>query len=234
MKVREVMTHGVVGVSPNAAIKEAVRLMERHVVSGLPVVDEDGDVVGVISEADLLLKELGRGGLARRRFGWLLGHTGRTSQAKADAITVAQAMTAPAITADPDDSVRSAARVMVERRVNRLPVVKDGHLVGIITRADVARVFVRSDADLAAEIEREVQRCTLGSEESDVHVYVREGVAGVEGSVDRRSTAEVLQSLIERIDGLVAADIRITWRHDDTRPPPADLEFVTAPWDRLR
>jgi CBS domain-containing protein len=234
MKVRDVMTHRVVGVAPSAPIKEAVRLMERHGVSGLPVVDESGAVVGVLSEADLLLKEVGPGGLARRRFGWLLGYTSRSSRAKAEAVTVAEAMSSPAVVIGPDESVRAAARLMVERRVNRLPVVLGDQVIGIVTRADVARTFLRSDAELDDDIRSEVDRCTMGADLGDLHVSVREGVAHVSGHTERRSTAEVLEAVIAHIDGIVACDVRFSWRIDDTQRTQADDAYLIAPWAELR
>jgi len=236
MKVRDVMTHGVIAVKPTAPLKEAVRLMERHAISGLPVVDDFGTVVGVLSEADLLLKEVGQGGVTRRRFGWLLGDTrrDRVLQSKTDAVTVAEAMHHPVVFVNPDESVRAAARRMVERRVNRLPVVADGKLVGILTRADVARTFLRPDEEIEQTVRAEISRCTVGSKTGTFDVGVVEGVVRVTGWVERRSTAEVLESVIAQVDGVVATEMSINWSLDDSQATLPEPDYLDLLWPRGR
>ncbi|HTS14898.1 MAG TPA: CBS domain-containing protein, partial [Candidatus Sulfotelmatobacter sp.] len=128
--IREVMTRDVLVVSPATPLKDVVTLLIANRISGLPVV-EDGRVVGVISEADLLTKEYataaetptGPLGFAARR---------HRSDERRDARTAGEAMTAPALTTTPDATLPEAARLMIERRVNRLPVVEGDRLVGIV------------------------------------------------------------------------------------------------------
>ena len=166
MKVEALMQTDVVTVSPAASLKDAATLLVEHGISGLPVCDEQGAVVGVFSEADILVREGGppeRDGL----LAWILGNDGPADPAKLQARTVGEAMTAPAITIAPHRLAVSAAREMVERGINRLPVVDlQGALVGIVTRADLVRAFVRSDEELEADIRGETLRSALWLEGS--------------------------------------------------------------------
>ena len=145
LKVRDVMTQDVVTVEPETPLKDVARLMIEYGVSGIPVVDPTGLVVGVVSEADLLVKERGEGGLSRRPLAWLLGEskTAERELVKIKAVAAREAMTRPALTIGPDRPLREAADLMIREQVNRLPVVgRAGRLVGIVTRADVVRAFV--------------------------------------------------------------------------------------------
>ena len=141
MRVAELMIHPAWSVEPMTTLRDAAAVMVAKEISGLPVIDGEQRVVGVVSEADILAKARGPaphpgspGGRRRRD----------DSAAKANAICVADAMTTPAVTVTPDASVAEAASLMVERDVERLPVVDDGgRLVGIITRADLVRDAAR-------------------------------------------------------------------------------------------
>jgi CBS domain-containing protein len=124
----------------------------------------------------------------------------------------------------PTASVADAARVMSERRVNRLPVVDEDKLVGIVTRADLVRVFVRSDEEIASEIRDDVLERTLWVEDGRVGVEVRCGTVEVRcgtvtlsGALDRRSDVELLERLVRRVPGVVAVASSVAWRVDDTR-----------------
>lgn len=218
MEVREVMSRGVVSIRPDAPLKEAVRLMTRHAISGLPVVTPDGEVVGVLSETDLLVKEVGEAGIPHRRLDWLLGEPAETKRVRAmiSATTAGEAMTAPAITIGPHQDIRAAATVMVKRRVNRLPVVEGGQLVGIVTRADVARTFLRPDDEIATAIREEVLRDILWIEPDSLEVTVTEGVVRLSGTLERRSMIGPLGRLVGRLDGVVRVELRLGWQFDDT------------------
>jgi CBS domain-containing protein len=155
MKVQDVMTREVRTTRTEAPLREAAAILARENISGLPVLDCEGRVVGVLSEGDILFKERGRparkGALKR----WL-SLPSAYLESKAEAKTVAEAMSAPAITIGPGRPLTEAASTMIDEGVNRLPVVdENGSLLGIVTRADLVRVFVRSDEQSAAEIEEE-------------------------------------------------------------------------------
>ena len=151
MKVEQVMTRDVVTVTPETPLKEAALILAERRISGLPVCDETSRVVGVVSENDILFKELGPDQRRGGPLAWLLDPAPSRSP-KTIARTTAEAMTSPAVTTRPKAQVSEAARVMVERGVNRLPVVKEGRLVGIVTRADLVNAFVRSDEEITARL----------------------------------------------------------------------------------
>ena len=158
MRVRELMTEQVLTIGPEAPIKDVAKVLVDHGISGLPVCDIECRVLGVISEGDILYKEHDpREGHIGGPLRWIIDGTPNYSgYVKADALTAGKAMTTPAITIPPYESVSEAARIMCELGVNRLPVVKDERLVGIITRADLVRAFTRSDEDIAREIREDV------------------------------------------------------------------------------
>jgi len=215
--VRDVMTTTVLAVRPETPLKEVARLLVERRISGLPVVDDEDRVVGVVSEADLLVKEQGPDAVPRGTLDRLFGESGQTRQlrAKAEARTAGEAMTAPAITIDGGASVHRAAAQMIERRVNRLPVVDAGRLVGIVTRADLVRSFVRSDAQLAQTIREDVLLKALWIDPDQVAVEVADGVAAIRGRVDRRSTAAMVAHMVEMVPGVVAVTAEIAWSVDD-------------------
>src|SRR5271166_3267966 len=142
--VKDVMTTRVVAVGRNATFKDIVALLTEYRVSAFPVLDDEGKVIGVVSAADMLSKEAlvaAMGGQAVR-LGRIAGSADRDEFAKAAAVTAAGLMTKPPIVVTPDEPVTSAARLMYQGRVKRLPVVgEQGQLVGIVSRADVLSVY---------------------------------------------------------------------------------------------
>jgi CBS domain-containing protein len=218
MRVGEVMTEDVLTIGPEAPLKDVARILVEHGVSGLPVCDIEGNVVGVISEGDILYKEHDpkeghRGG----PLSWIVeGSPSGAGELKATALTAAKAMTAPAITVAPYESVAEAARLMCERGVNRLPVVKDEKLIGIVTRADLVRAFIRSDEEIAKEIEDEVLGRTLWIDAGKLDVEVTHGSVQLDGRLHTRSDAELLERLVARVPGVVGVESRVGWQLDDT------------------
>src|SRR5581483_6940637 len=155
MDVEHLMTRDVVTVSPETPLKEVAAILADRGISGLPVCGAGGEVLGVVSEADILHKERG---LPRGRasvFDWLFARSDEDAN-KLAARTAGEAMTAPAITIDAGRPVAEAAALMLDRGINRLPVVHAGELVGIVTRADLVRAFRRSDEEIAREIRQDV------------------------------------------------------------------------------
>jgi len=157
------MTRDVITVSPETPLKEAAELLARHQVSGLPVVDE-AKVVGVVSEADIVARSTGS-----RESRSLIREflTSRKHQPDVGATRAGEAMTSPPLTIAPQRPVAEAARVMIERKVNRLPVVGDSGLVGIVTRADLVRAYVRPDEELEREIREDVAGRALAIDPTD-------------------------------------------------------------------
>lgn len=210
--VAAVMTTDVVTVAPGAVYKEVVERLRDHRVSAVPVVDAERRVIGIVSEADLLLKEerpvSGPGGPLVHPHG---------DAARAEARSAAALMSSPAVTVGPEATLTEAARLMHRKHVKRLPVVDaDGRLVGIVSRADLLQVFLRSDESIAKEVREDVLRHALATDPDSVGVTVEEGVARLEGQVETRSLARIAARLVRAVEGVVAVDNRLRWKLDDT------------------
>jgi CBS domain-containing protein len=208
MIVSKIMSRQVWTVVPSTSLKDVARLLVTKGISGAPVVDEDGTVLGVVSETDILAKERESGRSLLSEIMVELGY----DAVKHDACDAGDAMTRPAITIRPSRSVAEAAAVMLDRAVNRLPVVDDhGRLVGIVTRADLVRAFARSDDEIEHEIRGDVILRTLWNTPDRFHVDVVAGEVTIEGEVSDAKSAELLTRFIERVPGVVRVSSRITW-----------------------
>ena len=204
MRVRDIMTPDVVTVGPDLSVKEAAKLLGRCSISGVPVVDDAGEVIVVFSEADVLVRETGG-----RRHSGLLGWMFEPDfevESKIRSQTVEGAMTTPALTIAPGRPVHEAASRMVEQSVNRLPVVEGGKLVGIVTRADLVKAFTRTDEEIGEEIRSEILLRSLWLDPGAVTVTVEDGVVRVSGEVETQADAEILPVLVERIPGVVSVE----------------------------
>jgi CBS domain-containing protein len=226
MTVRDVMTKAVLTVHLITPIKEVAQALVDNEISGVPVVDVDGTVLGVVSEADLLVKERGADAIHHRPLARFFGESeqSRAQLAKIWAITAAQAMTSPAFTIASGRPIHEAAATMLSRRVNRLPVVDDGRLVGIISRADLVRAYVRSELD--ATIRREVILISLWLDPAPFTVVVNDGVVSISGRVERRSTAEMIERSVRMVGGVIDVEASVTWSMDVRRPEPATYDPV--------
>jgi len=202
MKVSDVMTRNVITVPRSASLKEAASVLVEHGISGVPVVD-DGRVVGVFSERDLLFKEQGKP-VDTHWLTWLTSPTAVADRPKLEAGTAGEAMTAPAITIDADANVSAAARHMLEAGVSRLPVLDHGTLSGIVTRADLVRVFARSDGEIAREITNEILVRTLWIKEDALEVSVRDGEVSLSGELRDTVDADLLRRLVAQVPGVVS------------------------------
>ncbi|MCF4136740.1 CBS domain-containing protein [Streptomyces sp. Tue 6430] len=206
------MTPTVVAVGRDAPFKEIVRTMEQWKVSALPVLEGEDRVVGVVSEADLLPKEEFRDG-DRGPAG-----EGRppSDVAKAGAATAAELMSAPAITVHGDVTLARAARIMAVRHVKRLPVVdRLGMLQGIVSRADLLKVFLRADEDIEEEVRRTVVSYLFPGFSHAVHVDVRDGVVTLRGRIRDTSLVPVAVRLVRAVEGVVDVEPHLTDRPAD-------------------
>src|SRR4029078_974237 len=152
MKLSEVMTENPVAVGPETPLKDVADILLEDRISGVPVIGGRLEVLGVVSEADIIAKEVGPDPRDRRLISWLLG--GRyVDREKMAARTAAEAMGSPAITVTERQTVAEAARLMTDLGIKRLPVVDDdGALIGIVTRTDLVRAFSRSDNEIEREL----------------------------------------------------------------------------------
>lgn len=226
MKVRDVMTAEVATVPPGAPLKEVARALADRRISGLPVVDESGALLGVVSEGDIVRLEAGeeaRSGLLARLFA-------DRGPAKLEARTAGDAMTAPAVTARPEQDVAEAARTITERQVNRLPVVDaDGALVGIVTRADLVRAFVRSDEEIERELRDDVILGAMWIDPADLRLTVSDGEVTVEGEVPTKADAQLFEHFASRVPGVVAVRSQLRWRMDEPRLPRPEPRVPQPP-----
>ncbi|MEO3811591.1 CBS domain-containing protein [Sphaerisporangium sp. B11E5] len=219
--VRDMMTRDVVSVPTAMTFKQVARTLVDHAISAVPVVDAGGAVAGVVSEADLLRKEEFRE-LYYREFyeapgrAWGGYATGTAARRKAEALTAADLMTAPAVTVRPDTSVVRAVRMMDERGVKRLLVVgDDGRLAGIVSRSDLLRLFVRDDRDLETEIREKVLAPARWLAADTVAVAADDGVVTLTGHTRTRSGAELAARMAARVNGVVDVVNRLGWEEDD-------------------
>jgi CBS domain-containing protein len=221
--VASVMTRDVVTVPPSATYKDVVERLHERRVSALPVVDAAHRVLGIVSEADLLLKEERP---PHRPGGVLVDPHG--DAARATARSAAALMTSPVVTVGCEATLTQAARLMHEHHVKRLPVVDaSGTLVGIVSRADLLLAFLRSDESIAEEVRDHVFVETLAIDPDDVRIDVDDGVVLLEGQVESRSLARILVRLAGAVEGVVGVDDRLRWSLDDSRltvqaPPLAE------------
>ncbi|TMC07142.1 MAG: CBS domain-containing protein [Chloroflexi bacterium] len=217
--VDEVMTRQVVTVRPATPYKELVALMSRHAIGALPVVDlvdSDGRLVGMVSGTDLLAKERAAAG-ARR------ASRARAEQAKAHAETAGELMTSPVVTARAGDALARAARIMHRARVRHLPVVDaTGRLVGILSRGDLLKPYLRSDESIRHEVATEVLGRLMDLPPDAVEVSVDEGLVTLRGELETSSAGDVAVRLASAVEGVVGVRNRLGYRLDasDPRMPP--------------
>ncbi|MFI7497990.1 CBS domain-containing protein [Streptomyces sp. NPDC049687] len=218
--VSDVMTHTVAAVGRGATFKDIVQLMQDWKISALPVIEGEGRVVGVVSEADLLPKEEFRDSDPDR-----YTQLRRLSDlAKAGAVTAEELMTSPALTVRADATLAQAARTMARAKVKRLPVVDAlGMLEGVVSRADLLKVFLRTDEDIAEEVRREVVSYLFSTPGSNVRVDVRDGVVKLVGRVRDTSLVPVAARLVRAVEGVVDVDFDLTRHSAPEEAPAADL-----------
>lgn len=215
------MTREVVTVAPSTALKDVARLLVDHRISGVPVCGPDGEVLGVVSEADILRKEEGISAELPRVLTWIARRLdGELDKLKAQ--TAADAMTWPPVTARPAQQVAEVARLMVDYTINRLPVVSGGHLVGIVTRSDLVRAFTRSDAEIEREIREDILFRTMLLLPEDFEVAVEGGHVAISGRVGSHEDAEMLVRWLRRVPGVVGVEAELE------SPPPATRRRLHA------
>ncbi|MET9346353.1 CBS domain-containing protein [Streptomyces termitum] len=195
--VAELMTPTAVSVGRRTPFKEIARLLDEFDITAVCVVDEENRPLGVVSETDLV----------------------RRHEAGSGPDTAGALMSSPAVVAHPDWSVVRAARVMDRAGVKRLPVTgDDGRVVGVLSRSDLVRLFLRRDRAIQEEIVEDVLTRTLGLRPSDVSVEVENGRVTLSGTARRPGLVPVLLRLCNSVDGVVAVVDRL--RRDDRIPAP--------------
>ena len=213
MKVKDVMTSDVLTVRADTPFKDTVELLVENRVSGVPVVDTGGRIIGLVTEADLVSKEAFE---PRHRgpFGAVADLVSGASRwsGKASGLTAGQLMTDRVVTVTPGTDVRAVARKMLDLGMKRFPVVDDdGRLVGIVARHDLLRVFHRTDADIAAEIDAKLADPLYAPEDHAVTAIVEDGVVTLFGSVRFSGELPGIVSLASNVPGVVEVDNRLAY-----------------------
>lgn len=216
LRVEDVMTRAVVTATADTTFKQLERLLAEADITGLPVVGPTGEIIGVVSEADLMLRsEAGGEPLS----GW--SPAARERRAKSEALTAGGLMSSPAVTVEPDAALAAAARMMRRGGVKRLPVMDHGRLVGIVTRADVLKSYLRDDAEILTDVVEGVIRGRMWIDPTALEVEVDDGVVRIRGQVERRSEVEIIATLTRGVEGVMEVESSLTFRFDDrgVQPP---------------
>ena len=217
MKVEEIMTKDVITVSPKTPIHEAAELMIDHGVSGLPVVDDAGSVVGIVSEGDLILREK-----PRERAPWwrlFFGDAERLAREyqKAHGMTVGEVMTRSLIAVSPDFPIESAALILDQHRIRRVPVVADGQLLGILSRGDLIKALAKappraggqpSDERLVREMRARLAEEPWVSNRGIV-VQAKDGVLSLWGLVLTETEKSAVETMARTIEGCKGIDSQL-------------------------
>jgi len=215
-RVRDIMTTRVVAVRKDASFKEMAAMLRDSRISAFPVVDDTGRVIGVVSEADLLVKIAVQADSTSLLAA--LRHHGEED--KAAGITAGDLMTGPAVTIGPQAAIEEAARCMYDRRVKRLPVVNEaGHLVGIVSRADVLSVFGRPDEEIRAEVTHQVLPDVLRAAPPGFDVAVRDGIVTLAGELGSDHQGRSLLDAVRHVQGVVAVRDRLRYPAGGSRMP---------------
>lgn len=217
-KVSDLMTRHVVSARYDTPFKEIARLLTENEIAALPVVDDGGRPIGVVSEADLLRKASDQPGIGGRV---PLPPLESWERARAQGARAEEVMSAPAVCARPDWNVVEAAQLMEVQHIKRLPVVDDtDRLLGIISRRDLLQVFLRRDDAIREEIERDVLQDTVGLAPTQVSVGVAGGRVTLQGVIESRSLIPIIVRLCNSVDGVVGVSDHLSFRVDDVGRTP--------------
>ena len=230
LKVRHVMTKDVVTVSPDTPFPVIVETLLEKGIGGLPVVGANGGLLGIVTEADLIAREAYEHG-RRRHLDLVIDHmTGRDPDwiRKATGRHARDLMTQKVETVSPDEDLATAARRMLDGRHKQLPVVRNGKLVGIVSRNDLLKPFNRSDADLAEDVQAILDDPLRAPEGHQVSFTIKNGIVTLLGSTRFPSDAGVIRAFVAGVPGVVAVDDDLRAQEPDPKPMPAFNDAM--PW----
>ena len=208
--VKDVMTSRVIWVKKDATFREMAIALRKNRVSAFPVIDDDGKVVGVVSEADMLTKEALDG-----EPGLFAGILHRRDAGKARGVTAGDLMTTAVVTVAPEDTVERAARLMYERKVKRLPVVDaGGGLVGLVSRTDLLAIYDRPDEEIGQEITDQVILREFLADPRQFTVTVEAGVVTLRGNPETTELGHEIVRKVRHVPGVVAVRDRLSYPDD--------------------
>jgi CBS domain-containing protein len=222
--VASLMTREVITADVGSSFKDVVKLLEDNAISAVPVLD-GGYPVGVVSEADLLPKEEFRGGGAAEEPGLFAGRAVKHRWEQASGLTAEDVMTVPVKTVSPDTAASAAARELADEGLRRLFVMDaDGALVGVLSRRDLLKLFLREDEELRTEIRDEIFGQMLWVDPDGIDVEVTDGVVALQGQLERQSQVEVAGHLVRTLPGVVDVrnGLRAEW-NDTTHPRQTEI-----------
>lgn len=206
--VKDVMTADVVAVRSDTSFKDMASLLSTSRISALPVLDEAEQVIGVVSEADMLIKEADQATYP----GFFTGLRRRRDHEKAAGISAADLMTSPPIVIRPGEPVQHAARLMYERGVKRLLVVDHaGHLRGIVSRSDVLCVFSRPDEEIRREVAERVILHSFLTDPALFDITVQDGIVTMTGRPETTELGKDIIEAVRRRDGVVAVHDQLSY-----------------------
>ncbi|RAI35838.1 CBS domain-containing protein [Rhodoplanes serenus] len=222
MKVRDVMSTRVVTIAPEAPILDAIQLMLENRISGLPVVDADGRLAGIVTEGDFLRRA--ETGTVRKRPRWLEILVGPNSLAgdyvRQHGRRVDEVMTRTPVTIGEDAELDEVVALMERKRVKRLPVVRDGRLVGIISRANLLHALATAvrerpsatggDAEIRQRVLDELARQPWAPI-ALIDVTVENGIVELRGSITESKQSEALKVCAENVPGVRGVVSHLTW-----------------------
>ncbi|GAA3444585.1 hypothetical protein Pve01_28900 [Planomonospora venezuelensis] len=220
MQVKDVMGRVAIAVRQDASFAELVATMQRFKVGAVTVIDADRRPVGVVSEDDLLLKEI-----VDHPHGTALlpGRIRRRDRRKAAGTLASRLMTSPAITVTAGTPVREAARLMHAHRIKQLPVIDTvtGRIAGTVHQGDLLKIFLRPAADIRREVTAVLTR--LGIPAEQITAGVRDGVVTLGGRVARCSQIASLVAAVRAVEGVVEVEDDLTFQVDDLLTVPMPL-----------
>jgi CBS domain-containing protein len=249
MRAEDVMTRAVIAIDPNATVLEAARVMLQHHISGLPVIDKQGKLVGVLSEGDFLRRRETK--TERRRSRWLefLMGPGRMAAeySHSHGSKVSEVMTADAQTVNENEALEDIVELMERKRIKRVPVMCGGQVVGIITRSNLMHAMVSmaratppaagDDATIREHLLAEIQNQQWAPAAS-LNVVVRDGVVELWGLIVDERQREALKVAAENIPGVKAVKDHLVWieptsgvtiePQEDAAAPPRRPPVVAA------
>lgn len=222
MKAKDVMTSTVISVQPNATILQAARQMLQHHISGLPVITQSGEIVGILSEGDFLRRR--EIATERRHSRWLefLMGPGKLAveYAHSHGRKVAEVMTTEVHTVTEDTTLEDIVELMERRRIKRVPVMRGKEVVGMVTRSNLMRAMVslaraeqkpaNDDATIRETLLAEMQKESWAPA-AMVNVVVRDGIVELWGVVIDERQREALKVAAENIPGVRAVKDHMVW-----------------------
>jgi len=214
MKISEIMTRKVTTVSGATGVRRAARIMLDRGVSGLPVLDDEGRLAGIVTEGDLMRRaELGMSRADRED---ISAEQRARAYVKSHSWSVADVMTTEPVTVEEDTPVGRAAALMVERGIKRLPVMREGQLVGIVSRADLLRAIATANPDATAAGDDAIRRSVLtrlcedvGLDEDMIAVTAAGGIVHLWGSVETEAEREAARVAAETVRGVAGVDVHM-------------------------